>query len=284
MARIHKGENSPGLREVREYWNSRPLYSYEIGAHPGDLAFFRAVDRIKRCDVERFTRSYWRFEQSEGKRVLDIGCGPGWLSVQYAKQGARVTSVDLTESATELTYKHFRAFDLSGSVLQANAEELPLKDGSFDLVISSGVLHHTPDTERAIREACRVTSSSGEAKITLYYKGILHCPWLFPIVRWLMRRSGVKHPGADLGRDAVSADDFIRMYDGATNPIGRGYDAKSVRKLFERCGFRIVRREIHFFPARFVPFRLARYRPIHWFLDRCFGTMIYATLVRAHGQ
>ena len=39
----------------------------------------------------------------------------------------------------------------------------------------------------------------------------------------------------------------------------------------------MVRREIHFFSARFVPLQLARYRAVHWLLDKYFGTMIYAT-------
>lgn len=269
------------LEQVRDYWESHPLYTHEIPTEESRGSFFVEVDRIKREDVERFSMKYWQFEGFKGKKVLDIGCGPGWLSVQYARAGAHVTSVDLTDRAVELTRQHFELHGMKGDIRQANAEHLPFDDESFDLVCSSGVLHHTPDTEKAISEACRVTRKDGEAKITLYHKGLLHSRFFFPFITWGMRRMKVKHPGADLAHGSSNVDDFIRRYDGDANPIGRGYSTRETRELFSRCGYTMLDSELHFFPIRFVPMRLAKCKPIHFLLDRWFGTMIYARLRRA---
>ncbi len=267
-----------GIDDVRQYWQTHSLYSYEIGETPGTRDYFEAIDRIKREDVERFSLAFWNFEGFAGLRVLDIGCGPGWTSIQYAKAGAQVTSVDLSERAVELTRKHFEVYALDGDVRTANAEALPFADGTFDLVFSSGVLHHTPNTEQAVKEARRVMKPTGRALITLYHKGLLHNPIVFPIVRGGMRLMGVRHPGADLGSESRDVDDFIRMYDGMDNPIGRAYSTRETVALFNTCGFRVVGHELHFFPVRFLPGRFAKGQWLHQLLDRFFGTMIYCSL------
>jgi SAM-dependent methyltransferase len=68
---------------------------------------------------------------------------------------------------------------------------------SFDLVVSSGVLHHTPDTMRAFRESFRVLKPEGRARIALYRKAVLHHSLAFPVTRFAMRMVSLKHPGAD---------------------------------------------------------------------------------------
>src|SRR5688572_26842937 len=198
--------------QVRRYWNEHPLFSYEI-VRPGSPEYFAQLDRIKKEDVELFAQRYWEFANYRGRSVLDVGCGPGWLTVQYAKAGARVTAIDLTPRAVELTKTFLEQQALTATVQEANAEELPFPDNTFDLVVSSGVLHHTPDTPRAIRECWRVLRPGGRAKLTFYYRGLLHSRLVFPFTRLAMRTAGVKHPGADLARDATDVDTFIRQYD-----------------------------------------------------------------------
>lgn len=119
------------------------------------------LDRIKRTDVDAFAINYWGFESARDKTLLDIGCGPEWLTAIYARNRATVTAVDLTEQAVELTSRALSANGVDASVQVASAESLPFPDQSFDVVVSSGVLHHTPDVGSPIREAYRVTREGG---------------------------------------------------------------------------------------------------------------------------
>ena len=209
----------PGVEEVKEYWNRNPLFSYEV-ENVGSRAFFDRLDEIKRNDVERFSFTYWEFPSFSGKRVLDVGCGPGWIAVMYAQAGAIVTAVDLTSTAVELTKRNIEQHGLTAVVREANAEELPFDSNTFDLVVSSGVLHHTPDFKRAITECFRVLRPGGTAKLTFYRKGILHHRFVWPFTCLAMRLVGMRHPGADRAIHSITVEDFVRQYDGAANPVG----------------------------------------------------------------
>lgn len=270
----------PDIDDVRSYWEGNPLFSFEL-SDPGSPEFFAEFDRIKREDVERFALAYWAFEDFRGQSVLDVGCGPGWLTVQFAKAGARTTAIDLTDAAVELTRRHLAHYGLEADVRQANAEALPFEDESFDLVCSSGVLHHTPDTQQAFRECHRVLKPGGTAKITLYRLGLLHGPVIFPLTQGAMRLLGVKHPGADMGREAGSVEEFVRQYDGKENPVGIAKRDRDWAEDLERAGFTVRSHEAHFFPKRFVPVGSYVPRAGHRLLDRGFGTMVYFDLAKS---
>jgi 2-polyprenyl-3-methyl-5-hydroxy-6-metoxy-1,4-benzoquinol methylase len=270
----------PTIDDVRKYWNAHPLFSHEI-AQPGTRAFFEQLDWLKKNDIERFSMRYWEFEKSAGRQLLDVGCGPGWLTVQYAKAGAHVTAVDLTPRAVELTRQFLEFEGLTATVREGNAEQLPFGDESFDVVVSSGVLHHTPDTPKAIGECWRVLRRGGDARLTFYYRGVLHSRAVFPLTRLAMRLGGVKHPGADMARNTADVDNFIRQYDGADNPVGIGHTIAGWERLLESAGFSVLRWERHFFPRRFLPFQALVPRAAHHLLDRSLGTMVYFTLKKS---
>ena len=271
--------NRPTIDQVREYWDSHPLLSYEL-RDVGSKSFFENFDRCKRHDVERFSFGFWEFPVFAGKSVLDVGCGPGWITVMYAKGGADVTAVDLTPAAVALTSTHLEQLGLSAIVREANAEELPFPDNSFDLVVSSGVLHHTPNYRRAISECLRVLRPGGKAKLTFYRKGVLHHPLIWPLTRTIMRLAGVKHPGANLASTSTDVDDFIRQYDGESNPVGIGMPNRQWVKLLEEIGFKVIDWENHYFPVRFLPFAGRVPKSLHRLLDSWFGSMIYCRLTK----
>lgn len=270
---------APQIKDVQAYWESHPLLSYEF-EEPGSPKFFDELDRVKREDIERFAMKYWDFPAWRGKNVLDIGCGPGWVTVQYAAAGAKVSSVDLTSAAVELCKKHLDYRGLTADVRQGNAEQLPFPDNHFDMVFSSGVLHHTPNTQKSFHESFRVLKPGGTAKITLYRLGVLHSPAVFGATRGVMKMLGVKHPGADLGREATSVADFIRQYDGKDNPIGIAKSDQDWARDLEAVGYEVKGWESHFFPKRFVPAGKIMPSFVHGMLDRSVGTMVYFHLIK----
>ena len=152
---------------VRAHWEAEPCGSRLADAEPGSREFFAQVE-AERYRLEPFIPSFAEFERWRGKRVLEIGVGLGTDFVGFARAGAHVTGIDLTESAAELVRKRLALEGLVGDVRAADAEALPFDDGSFDLVYSWGVLHHTPNTERALAEVQRVLRPGGEARIMLY--------------------------------------------------------------------------------------------------------------------
>jgi ubiquinone/menaquinone biosynthesis C-methylase UbiE len=152
---------------VRQFWDERPCAESLADAPRGTDAYYSDIESAKE-QLEPFVHRYAEFERWSGRDVLEIGCGVGTDSVRFARAGAVLTSVDLTDTAVELTRGWLASESLPGTVLQADAEQLPFADGSFDLVYSWGVLHHTPDTPRALAEVRRVLRPGAEARIMLY--------------------------------------------------------------------------------------------------------------------
>ena len=156
------------LEAVRGFWQRRPCGSKHADAAPGTPEFFAEVEQ-SRDRLEPFIDRYARFESTAGQRVLEIGTGLGTDFVKFARAGARVTGVDLTEAAISSVKARLALEGLSNAeLLVANAEALPFDDASFDVVYSWGVLHHTPDTPRAVSEAIRVLRPGGRLCIMLY--------------------------------------------------------------------------------------------------------------------
>jgi SAM-dependent methyltransferase len=144
---------------VRDFWE-REACGERYGADH---------DRL-RYELEPEILPFADFESASGKRVLEIGVGMGADFIRWVRAGALATGVDLTERAVELTRKRLQGEGLDADLRVADAEALPFPDGSFDIVYSWGVLHHTPNPARALLEAQRVLAPGGVLKIMLYHR------------------------------------------------------------------------------------------------------------------
>jgi SAM-dependent methyltransferase len=123
-----------------------------------------------RYRLEPYIPGFAGFEAARGLEVLEIGVGLGADHQSFAEGGARLTGVDLTPRAIEHTRRRLELFGLTSELRQGDAEQLPFADGSFDVVYSWGVLHHSPDTKAAFREVHRVLRPGGQARIMVYSK------------------------------------------------------------------------------------------------------------------
>jgi SAM-dependent methyltransferase len=159
----HEAEKS----RVQAFWEADPCGAAHGEAPEGTPEFFAQIER-KRNELEPFIGRYADFPMTRGQRVLEIGVGAGSDFVRFARAGADATGVDLTEHAIRLVRQRLDNEGLEAHLQQADAESLPFEDGAFDRVYSWGVLHHTPDTARAVREAVRVLAPGGRLCVMLY--------------------------------------------------------------------------------------------------------------------
>ncbi|MEO5374467.1 MAG: class I SAM-dependent methyltransferase [Alphaproteobacteria bacterium] len=186
-------------------------------------------------------------DELAGRSVLEIGCGAGGHSVLFARRGAVMTSVDITPERVAATGRKFALLegliDPGCRAMSADAENLPFPDGSFDIVYSNGVLHHTHDTGRAIAEVYRVLKPGGLAVIMLYCKDSWHY-WVNMLLfvgvlqgGLLRSRNWLGHATEWGGRDRQTVD----------NPITRCYTRSEMRDLFSAFRLQSLRKAEFYF-------------------------------------
>jgi ubiquinone/menaquinone biosynthesis C-methylase UbiE len=106
-----------------------------------------------------------------GKKLLEIGCGMGYDSLEFIRRGVRVTAVDLSPRAVEFAKRHFEVVGVEADEVKVdNALQLSFEDDTFDAVWSNGVLHASGDTPAAISEVFRVLKPGGRAIISHFYR------------------------------------------------------------------------------------------------------------------
>jgi ubiquinone/menaquinone biosynthesis C-methylase UbiE len=113
-------------------------------------------------------------KEAASPSLLEVGCGMGTDSLVLAQNGFNVTGVDITLAHLDLAKKLFNLYQSDGTFLEDNAEQLSFPDNSFGCVYSYGVLHHTPNTAKSIKEIYRVLRPNGRAVIMLYHKRSLN--------------------------------------------------------------------------------------------------------------
>jgi len=104
-------------------------------------------------------------EELRGKLVLDVGCGMGRFAEVATRWGARVVGIDLS-AAAEVAARNLADRDFVA--LQADVFALPFSPESFDCIYSIGVLHHTPDCEKAFKTLPQYLKPGGSIAIWLY--------------------------------------------------------------------------------------------------------------------
>ncbi|MDE3058854.1 MAG: class I SAM-dependent methyltransferase [Bacteroidota bacterium] len=214
---------------VREFWNSHPCGTQFTNLEWGSKAFFDEVERF-RYATQPFMNTIVGFNRFRGKNVIEIGCGLGTDLMQFARNGAHVTGIDLTPQSIALVKRRFALEGLPVRAMVADAENLPFEDNTFDLVYSFGVLHHTPDTQKAIDEVYRILKPGGNVIIMLYNKTSLHV-WL-GVPLYVLLRLQKNNSNGKKGGGIVR--DWIRVYDGTENPLGKAYSKTEMERMFSK--------------------------------------------------
>jgi len=153
---------------ITNYWNHR-IHDLEMTDQPvGTKAFFDDLDDY-RFDKLHYLPKVVDFSAFRGQRLLEVGCGIGTDLVRFAKGGARVTGIDLAQTAIDLARKNFELNGVAAEELRvANGEALPYADASFDAVYGHGVVQYTADAPNLIREMHRVLKPGGTGIFMVY--------------------------------------------------------------------------------------------------------------------
>lgn len=154
-------------QQVHDFWSE---------AACGENLYLHGISRQdyetqarRRYELEPYIAEFAGFECARGKRVLEIGVGLGADHQRFAEAGVILAGIDLTKHAVDHTARRLAAFGLSSELAAGDAEQLDFPDESFDVVYSWGVLHHSPDTAKAVSEVWRVLTRGGTAKVMIYH-------------------------------------------------------------------------------------------------------------------
>lgn len=135
-----------------------------------------------------------RFQRLNGERVLDLGCGYGWYTDFFARNGADAVGVDGSEKMIAIARERYPNLEFSLADIE---KPLPFSDGSFDIVFSNQVLMDIEDADFVISESERVLKHGG-----VFYFGIVH-PCFYDC-KWLKDENGYRY--------AKAMDRYISSY------------------------------------------------------------------------
>lgn len=155
-------------KQVKDFWNE---------ASCGEELLLKGDDEMQqfnnqmqeRYRLEPYIIPFAGFDQWKGKKVLEIGVGLGSDHQCFAAGGADLYGIDLTERAIDHTRRRLALFGLHSQLKTGDAENISFPDNTFDLVYSWGVIHHSPNTPKAVQEIHRILRPGGECRIMIYH-------------------------------------------------------------------------------------------------------------------
>jgi len=266
------------IDRVKTFWNRRPCNIRHSPQRIGSREYFDEVE-ARRYFVQPHIPRFAQFERWNGRKVLEIGCGIGTDTISFARHGAQVTAVELSEKSLEVAKQRAEIYGLQDRIhfYLGNAEELEdfLPSESYDLVYSVGVIHHTPNPEAIVKQIRRYVSPQSTVKILVYNRyswKVLRILLTYGLGQfWRLEELVAQHSEAQTGC-----------------PITYTFKKQEACDLLESCGFRVTEMWVdHIFPYRVLDYIQYRYVKVwhfrlmplslfHW-LERHFGDHLCVT-------
>lgn len=168
--------------KVQEYWDRRPCNIRHSTAEIGTKQYFDEVE-ARKYFVEPNIPKFAEFAKWKGKRVLEIGCGIGTDTMNFARAGATVTAVDLSSESIKIAKQRAEVMGLADKItfIQADAERLSeyVTPEAYDLVYSFGVIHHSPHPERIVEQVkTHFVKPGSTVKIMVYNRRSWKVFWI----------------------------------------------------------------------------------------------------------
>ena len=227
------------IDDVKNYWNKQPCNVKHSKKEIGTKEYFDEVER-KRYTAEPHIPIFADFNSWKGKKVLEIGCGLATEGINFARYGAHYTATDLSSESLNLARQRFSVYNEKGTFYLGNSEEITsfIPKQKFDLIYSFGVIHHSPNPKKIIKELYEYMDDGSILKIMLYAKN----SW-----KRYMIDAGYDQPAAQYGC-----------------PIANTYSNEEVKELLH--GFDILSIEQdHIFPYQIKPYKEGKFIKEPWF-------------------
>ncbi len=247
---------SVSAEEVKNFWDARPCNIRHSSQPVGTREYFDEVE-ARKYFVEPHIPRFAQFERWRGKKVLEIGCGIGTDTINFARHGAYVTAVEISEKSLEIAAQRAQVYGLQDRIqfYPGNAEELsqfvPVEP--YDLIYSFGVIHHTPHPERVIEQMRRYTHNETIVKIMVYHRYSWKVLWILLTYGkgrfWRLAELVAQHSEAQTGC-----------------PITYTFTRREACNLLERYGFSVTEMWVdHIFPYRIQDYIQYRYVRVWYF-------------------
>lgn len=240
------------IQDVQNYWDSRPCNIRHSPREIGSIEYFNDVE-ARKYFVEPHIPDFAEFGRWKDKKVLEIGCGIGTDTINFARAGAEVTAMDYSEESLKIAKQRAKVFDLPIKFYHADAERISevIPVEKYDLVYSFGVIHHTPHPLKAVAEIKKYMDKDSVFKIMVYSRNSYKTWWI--ILKYGLGQFWKK-------------DKLIAKYSEAQtgSPVTYSYTKNSISTLLD--GFKIDDMFIdHIFPYSIPEYKKYQYKKVWYF-------------------
>lgn len=243
------------MEAVQAFWDRSPCNIRHSPQPVGTRAYFDEVE-ARKYRVEPHIPRFAEFPRWRNRRVLEIGCGIGTDTVNFARHGAQVTAVDLSPVSVQVAAQRMDVYGVSQAVRfqVADAERLTasVPPEPYDLIYLFGVLHHTPHPDQLLEQLAAYRRPGTTLKLMVYHRyaaKVWWILWAFGGGRfWDLDRIVARHSEARTGC-----------------PVTYTFSRRSIRTLLQRHGWRVDELWVdHIFSYRIADYVQYRYvKPWH---------------------
>ncbi len=254
-----QGFTNVSIKEVKEYWNKFPCNLGYSKNQIGTKEYFEEIEKEKYSNEPHILK-FAEFEKWQGKKILEIGCGIGTDTINFAKNGGRVTAIDLSEKSLELVHQRAKVYNLEDKIkfycgdIEELSKIVPVEP--YDLIYSFGVIHHTPHPEKVIKEIQKYTKPGTVIKVMVYNR------YSWPVF-WILLKNRLAF---------WKLDELIAKYSESNDcPITYTYSYWKVVNLFKN--FKDIKIKIYYPLSQANHFRFLRDKK--WFKNFIFPIIKY---------